>query len=123
MKEGSLRGAFFHQSPLSLVPVPAVRNTLGCYAAYSTRFGGLAMISAFQEIDIHGMNREQAFAAIDARLRRSGTSVYTLRVIHGYHGGTVLQDAIRAHYKNHPKVIRIELGLNPGETDLILREL
>ena len=24
---------------------------------------------------------------------------------------------------SHPKVKRIELGLNPGETDLILREL
>jgi hypothetical protein len=49
--------------------------------------------------------------------------VYTVRVIHGYHNGTVLRDSIRKHYKEHPKVIRIELGLNPGETDLILREL
>ncbi len=81
------------------------------------------MISGFQELDVHGMNRAQAFAAIDARLRRTGGAVYTLRVIHGYRGGTVLRDAIRAHYRNHPKVKRIELGMNPGETDLILREL
>ena len=81
------------------------------------------MISGFQEIDVHGMTKAQAFIAIDARLKQANGAVYTLRVIHGYHGGTVLRDAIRAHYKNHPKVKRIELGLNPGETDLILREL
>ena len=81
------------------------------------------MISGFQEVDIHGMTKTQAFTAIDAKLRRTGGAVYTLRVIHGYHGGTVLRDAVRYHYKNHPKVKRVELGLNPGETDLILKEL
>ena len=81
------------------------------------------MLNGFLEIDVHGMTRTQAFTAIDAMLRRTNGSVYRLRVIHGYHGGTVLRDAIRAHYRNHPKVIRIELGLNPGETDLVLKEL
>ncbi len=81
------------------------------------------MVSGFQEVDVHGMTKTQAFTAIDAVLRRAGGAVYTLRVIHGYRGGTVLRDAIRARYKTHPKVKRIELGLNPGETDLILREL
>ncbi|MBQ6927646.1 MAG: Smr/MutS family protein [Oscillospiraceae bacterium] len=81
------------------------------------------MNGAFQEIDVHGMTRTQAIAAIDAALRRCGGSVYSLRVVHGYHGGTVLRDAVRAHCKKHPKVLRIELGLNPGETELILREL
>ena len=81
------------------------------------------MVGAFQEIDVHGMTKSQAFTAIDACLRRAGSGVYQLRVIHGYHGGTVLRDAVRLHYRNHPKVIRMELGLNPGETDLILKEL
>ena len=80
-------------------------------------------LAGFWEIDIHNMTRTQAITAIDARLRRANASVYRLRVIHGYHGGTVLRDAVRAHYKGHPKVLRIELGLNPGETDLVLREL
>ncbi len=80
-------------------------------------------LGGFLEIDVHNMTRTQAITAIDARLRRANASVYRLRVIHGYHGGTVLRDAVRSHYKNHPKVIRIEIGLNPGETDLILREL
>lgn len=80
-------------------------------------------VSGFQEIDVHNMTRAQALAAIDARLRRTPPSVYRLRVIHGYHSGTALRDAVRATYRKHPGVKRIELGLNPGETDLVLREL
>ena len=80
-------------------------------------------LSGFLEIDVHNMTRTQAITAIDAKLRRANASVYRLRVIHGYHGGTVLRDAVRTHYKDHSKVKRIEIGLNPGETDLILREL
>lgn len=81
------------------------------------------MQTGFLEIDVHGMTREQAFTAIDAKLRRADASTYRLCIIHGYHGGTILRDAVRARYRNHPKVRRIELGLNPGETDLILWEL
>lgn len=80
-------------------------------------------LNSFMEIDVHNMTRTQAITAIDARLRRADASVYRLRVIHGFHSGTVLRDAIRAHYRGHPKVKRIEIGLNQGETDLILREL
>lgn len=83
----------------------------------------MKLTSGFQEIDVHSMTKVQAITVIDAQLRRASTSVYRLRVIHGYHNGTVLRDAVRAHYKDHPKVKRIELGLNPGETDLILRDL
>ena len=80
-------------------------------------------MNAFQELDVHNITKVQALTAIDAALRRANAGVYRIRVIHGYHGGTVLRDAVRAHYAKHPKVRRIELGLNPGETDLILREL
>jgi len=83
----------------------------------------MAILSGFQELDVHNMTRMQAITAIDARLRRVNASVYRLKIIHGYHGGTVLRDAVRSHYRDHPKVIRIEVGLNPGETDLVLREL
>ena len=80
-------------------------------------------MNACQERDVHNMTKVQAVTAIDAMLRRADAGVYRIRVIHGYHGGTVLRDAVRARYAKHPKVRRIELGLNPGETDLILREL
>ena len=64
----------------------------------------------------------QAQAAIDAALRRAGRSVYRLELIHGYNGGTQLRDMIRRTYAAHPKVLRLELGLNPGITELVLRE-
>ncbi len=77
--------------------------------------------SAIRELDVHGMTLSQACAAIDAALKRAG-GAYRIRVIHGYHGGTALRDGVRGRYAAHPKVKRVELGLNPGQTDLVLRE-
>ena len=74
------------------------------------------------ELDLHGMTQVQAKAAVDAALRRAGGSVYRLRVIHGYRGGTQLRDMLRREYGKHPKVKRLEVGLNPRATDLVLRE-
>lgn len=73
-------------------------------------------------LDLHGMTCYQAQVAIDAALRRAKGSVYRLELIHGYHGGTELRDMVRKTYAKHPKVRRIELGLNPGMTELVLRE-
>jgi len=67
-------------------------------------------------------DREQFLAAIDAALRRAGGSVYRLEVVHGYHGGTQLRDMIRRVYARHPRVKRLEVGLNQGATELVLRE-
>ena len=79
------------------------------------------MNDAIRELDVHGMTLYQARIAIDAALRRA-KGVYRLRVIHGYHGGTALRDGIRKHYAANKAVLRVELGLNPGETDLVLRQ-
>lgn len=73
------------------------------------------------ELDVHGMTLYQAQIAIDAALRRA-RGAYRIRVIHGYRGGTALRDGIRSRYAAHPKVRRVELGLNAGQTDLVLRE-
>jgi len=81
------------------------------------------MNSGIVELDIHGLDKVQAKNYIDMMLKKTSRSVYRLRIIHGYHGGTELKNMIRGVYKNHPKVKRIEYGLNQGETDLILREL
>ena len=74
------------------------------------------------EADLHGMNRYQAKLTLEAALRRAGREVYRIRVIHGYHGGTELQSLVREEIAGNKKVLRWEVGLNPGETDLILRE-
>lgn len=78
--------------------------------------------SGKQTLDLHGMTCYQAQVAIDAALRRARPSVYRLELIHGYHSGTELRSMIRKVYGKHPKVKRLELGLNPGATELVLRE-
>ena len=75
------------------------------------------------EVDLHGFNQYQAKQCIDSALKRANKSVYRLRVIHGYSSGTALRDMVRKTYRRHPKVLRVELGMNPGVTDLVLREL
>ena len=79
--------------------------------------------SGIIEIDVHGLTRDQARTHIDSRLKKANSSVYRIRVIHGYRGGTELRKMIRSVYKNHPKVKRIEFGMNQGATDLVLRDL
>ena len=81
------------------------------------------MNSGIVELDIHGLDKVQAKNYIDMVLKKTSRNTYKLRIIHGYHGGTELKNMIRGVYKNHPKVKRIEYGLNQGETDLILKEL
>lgn len=78
--------------------------------------------SGIQELDLHGMTCYQAKIVVDAALRRAGGSVYRITLIHGYRGGTELKAMIRREYSKHPKVKRLEVGLNPGSTDLVLRE-
>lgn len=79
-------------------------------------------LSGVIELDVHGMTQVQAQVAIDAKLRRATSGTYRVRIVHGYHGGTALRDMIRARYAAHPKVKRVEMGLNPGITELVLRE-
>lgn len=74
------------------------------------------------EIDLHGKNRYQARITVDAVLRRAGGGTYRIRCIHGCHGGSALRDMLREEYAGHPRVLRLETGLSPGSTDLVLRE-
>lgn len=75
------------------------------------------------EVDIHGMNKYQAKIFIESKLKSAPKSTYRIRVIHGYHGGTELQSLIRKEFLSNKKVLRIEVGLNPGVSDIVLREL
>lgn len=80
------------------------------------------MTNAVLELDLHGCTVYQAEIAIDAALRRAKAGTYRIRLIHGYQGGTALRNMIRTKYRSHPKVLRLEMGMNQGQTDLILRE-
>lgn len=82
------------------------------------------MLSGIIELDLHKMNKMQAKTAIDSALKKAGGSVYRIRLIHGYHGGTELKRMILDEYSygRHEKVIRIVSGTNQGITELILKE-
>lgn len=73
-------------------------------------------------VDLHGFREEAAKRALDSTLRKAGSGVYRIRVVHGYHGGTVLKNLVQS-YQNHPKVLRIVPGSSSGDTFLVLREL
>lgn len=80
------------------------------------------MTAGVWEIDLHGKNEYQARVTIDAALRRAKGGTYRIRCIHGHHGGTALRDLIRREYGKNPRVLRLETGVGPGVTDLVLRE-
>ena len=75
------------------------------------------------EVDIHGMNQFQAKTRINSVLKNVNSSVYMIRIIHGYHNGTVLRNMIRKEYRSHPKILRVELSMDQGITDLILKDI
>jgi DNA-nicking Smr family endonuclease len=81
------------------------------------------MPTGILKLDVHEMNCFQAKTYIDSHLKQAKNDIYVIRVIHGYHGGTALRDMIRKEYRKNCKVKRIELSLNPGITDFILRDL
>ena len=70
------------------------------------------MTNAVLELDLHGCTVYQAEIAIDAALRRAKAGTYRIRLIHGYQGGTALKNMIRTRYRSHPKVLRLEMGMN-----------
>ena len=82
------------------------------------------MTSGILEIDVHGLNVEEAVSKVMAKVQAAGSSTYRIRVIHGYHGGTRIRSGIQEEFRygREPKVKRIEMGNNPGITELILRE-
>lgn len=75
-------------------------------------------------MDVHGLNVEEAVKEIEKQLENAGSSVYRIRVIHGFHGGTRIRDGIRRElgYGLEPRIKRIEGGTNQGITELVLRE-
>jgi len=79
--------------------------------------------TAVIELDVHGMTKYQAKMSIDSQLKKVKANVYRIIVVHGYHSGTELKNMIRKDYRKHPKVIRVEIGLNQGITELVLRDL
>jgi hypothetical protein len=70
------------------------------------------------------MRYEEAYARVRKEVLRADSSVYRIRLIHGYHRGTDLKRMAEEEfgYGREPKVLRVAGGDNPGITELILRE-
>ena len=75
--------------------------------------------SATVTIDLHNKNTYQAKVTIESALRRS-KGVYRIRVIHGFHNGTVLRDMIATDYAHDPRILKME-RVNEGTTELVLK--
>ncbi|MCD7893723.1 MAG: Smr/MutS family protein [Erysipelotrichaceae bacterium] len=73
------------------------------------------------EIDVHGLSQSEAKTRITQVLKTAKKDVYMIRIIQGYHNGTTLKNMIRKTFRKHPRVERIEIGLNQGITELILK--
>ncbi len=82
------------------------------------------MMNGIIEIDVHGKDVESAIVEIRKHLGNAKPSVYRIRIIHGFHGGTRIRDGIwdEFSYGREPKVKRITMGDNQGITELVLRE-
>ena len=77
------------------------------------------------EMDIHGMQPDEAVRAVSEAIDGAPDSVYRIRVIHGYHRGNALQRALYDefdYFHSSDRVLRMEGGSNPGITEIVLRE-
>ncbi|HIS68518.1 MAG TPA: Smr/MutS family protein [Candidatus Gallacutalibacter stercoravium] len=72
------------------------------------------------EVDIHGMKAAEAKRQLELLLSRAAPNIKEIVVIHGYHGGKVLQDMVRKDLK-HARIQSKMLSLNSGQTILILK--
>ncbi len=83
------------------------------------------LTSGIIEIDLHGLRTEEAVKRAKSEVNKASGSVYIIRLIHGYHGGTRIREAIEDEfsYGREEKVKKIRQGSNPGITEMVLREI
>ena len=72
-------------------------------------------------VNLHDMSVSEAKKWLEAKVSGAPRDTEEIEVIHGYHGGTALQNMVRKSF-HHPRVKRKILGLNQGSTILILKE-
>jgi len=72
----------------------------------------------FNTVDIHGMTVADAKKKLEQYIKTAPKNC-EVTVIHGFHGGTALQNMVRKTLK-HKRIKRRILGLNNGETILVI---
>ncbi len=72
-----------------------------------------------ESIDLHGYTVDQAQYELLNKIKYADKTIWTIRVIHGYHGGTLIRDMVWRF--KHPRIKKVIKGdLNPGVTLLEL---
>lgn len=76
------------------------------------------------ELDVHGLNVEQAIRKIEGVIASADGGVYRVKVIHGYNRGTNIRQAVYREFGNglDRRVSRVIPGENQGITEIVLRE-
>lgn len=73
-----------------------------------------------ESIDLHGYTVDQARYELLKEIKHADKTIWTIRVIHGYHSGTLIRDMV--WQIKHPRIKNIIKGdINPGVTLLELR--
>lgn len=71
------------------------------------------------KIDLHGFTAAGAKDMLAKRLQSLPKDTREVTVIHGYHGGTAIREAVRNF--SHPSIERKFIGLNQGETIFMIK--
>ena len=56
------------------------------------------LTSGIIEVDLHGLRVEEAVKRAKSEVNKASGSVYIIRLIHGYHGGTRIREAIEDEF-------------------------
>ena len=58
--------------------------------------------------------KKEAVKTVKREVAKASAGVYTIRVIHGYHGGTIIKKLVRDEF-NHPRILK-KINLDAGRT-------
>ena len=72
-------------------------------------------------VDLHQMDSKQAKQWLYSKVTSAPREIREIEVIHGYHGGTALQNMVRKSFR-HPRVKSKIIPLNQGSTILVLTD-
>lgn len=74
-------------------------------------------------VDVHGMSKNKALHFIQGILLLNDSDNFVIEVVHGYHGGTAIKDALTSEFHTRRKCRLQRTHRNPGITKLIVGEL
>ena len=70
-------------------------------------------------VDLHNLPKEEAKRLVNQIIDVNNIE-FSLKIIHGYHGGTVLKSMVKHELKNRRIVNRYTPSWNPGSTYLAI---